>query len=334
MNQAPFTHQPVMVAEVIEALAPRDGALILDATFGAGGYAIALLEAAPCRVLGVDRDPEACRRAQVLVERYGERLSVVHCRFGDLLALGEKLGVPRLDGIAFDLGVSSPQLDAPERGFSFRYAGPLDMRMDTSEATTAADAVNRLPQAELADLLFGLGEERASRRIAAAIVRARAEAPILDTARLAGIVRRVLPRAGDDLDPATRTFQALRIWVNDELGELDRGLLAAERLLAPGGRLVVVAFHSLEDRRVKAFLRLRSGRSPGPSRHRLEAAPMSVREPSFRLITTRALRPTTQETAHNPRARSARLRAAERTGAPAWGPSPGPTSSETSRRAA
>jgi 16S rRNA (cytosine1402-N4)-methyltransferase len=333
MNDAPIVHRPVMLAEVIEALAPRAGALILDATFGAGGYATALLEAAPCRVLGVDRDPEACRRAQALIERYGARLSVVHGRFGDLLALSEKLGVQRLDGIAFDLGVSSPQLDAPERGFSFRFAGPLDMRMDPSEETTAAEAVNRLPQAELADLIYTLGGERASRRIAAAIVRARAEAPILDTARLAGIVRRVLPRAGDDLDPATRTFQALRIWVNDELGELDRGLLAAERLLAPGGRLVVVAFHSLEDRRVKAFLRVRSGRSPSPSRHRLEAAPPGVREPAFRLVTTRAIRPSAQETAHNPRARSARLRAAERTGAPIWDPS-GTSSSEIPRRAA
>jgi 16S rRNA (cytosine1402-N4)-methyltransferase len=319
MTCAACSHIPVMLAEVIEALAPRAGAVYIDATFGAGGYATALLEAAECRVVGVDRDPGACRRAEAIVDRYGGRLAVAHARFGDLPALAATLGLRQVDGIAFDLGVSSPQLEAAERGFSFRSEGPLDMRMDPSEGATAADAVNRLPQEELADVLYRFGEERASRRIAAAIVRARATAPILDTRRLAAIVRSVLSRAEGGLDPATRTFQALRIWVNDELAELDRGLIAAERLLAPGGRLVVVAFHSLEDRSVKNFLKLRSGPSPRASRHQPEIAHATT-EPSFRLICKRAVRPSAREIAQNPRARSARMRAAERTAAPVWTP--------------
>ncbi len=318
MTRAVFAHVPVLLAEVIEALAPRRGAVYIDATFGAGGYATALLEAAECRVVGIDRDPEACRRAEAIVDRYGGRLTVAHARFGDLPALAATLGLRQVAGIAFDLGVSSLQLETAERGFSFRSRGPLDMRMDPSGGATAADAVNRLPREELADVLREFGDERASRRIAAAIVRARATAPILDTGRLADIVRSVLPRAQDGLDPATRTFQALRIWVNDELAELDRGLLAAERLLAPGGRLVVVAFHSLEDRCVKSFLKLRTGASPRGSRHRPELA--HTAEPSFRLISKRAVRPSGREIARNPRARSARMRAAERTAAPVWTP--------------
>ena len=318
MTCAACSHIPVMLAEVIEALAPRAGAVYIDATFGVGGYATALLDAAECRVVGIDRDPEACRRAEAIVDRYGGRLTVAHARFGDLPALAATLGLRQVAGIAFDLGVSSLQLETAERGFSFRSRGPLDMRMDPSGGATAEDAVNRLPREELADVLREFGDERASRRIAAAIVRARATAPILDTGRLADIVRSVLPRAQDDLDPATRTFQALRIWVNDELAELDRGLIAAERLLAPGGRLVVVAFHSLEDRCVKDFLKLRTGASPRASRHRPELA--HAAEPSFRLISKRAVRPSGREIARNPRARSARMRAAERTAAPVWTP--------------
>ena len=204
------------------------------------------------------------------------------------------------------------------------------MRMDTTFGATAADAVNGLPQEELAEIFYRYGEERASRRIAAAIVRARTVAPILDTGRLAEIVRSVLPRSTDGLDPATRAFQALRILVNDELGELDRGLTAAERLLEPGGRLVVVAFHSLEDRAVKSFLKLRSGAPPRPSRHRPEIAD-TFAEASFRLLNKRATRPSAREIAQNPRARSARMRAAERTVAPPWTPSNTP---KTTRRAA
>ena len=311
------SHTPVMLAQVVQALAPRDGEIYIDATFGAGGYAAAILDAAACRVVGIDRDPEACRRAEAIVDRYRGRLRVVHGRFGDLGDVADRHRLDQINGIAFDLGVSTPQLDRAERGFSFQKAGPLDMRMDTTSGVTAAYAVNHLPEQELANIIYTLGEERASRRIAAAVVRARAEAPILDTQRLAEIVRSVLPRAADRLDPATRTFQALRIWVNDELGELDRGLVAAERLLVPGGRLVVVAFHSLEDRKVKNFLKLRSGAPARASRHLPEIVTTAA-QPSFRLITKRAVRPSAREIARNPRSRSARMRAAERTAAPVW----------------
>lgn len=308
-------HTPVMLAEVVDALAPREGRLYVDATFGAGGYTAAILDAAPCRVVGIDRDADACHRAEALVERYGGRLTLVHGCFGDLRALAAERGIGAVDGIAFDLGVSSMQLDEAGRGFSFRFDGPLDMRMDPSRGLSAADAVNRLPQDELADLIHQLGDERFARRIAAAIVRAREAEPIRRTVRLAEIIRSVLPRAADGIDPATRTFQALRISVNDELGELERGLAAAEALLVPGGRLVVVAFHSLEDRTVKAFLRRRSGGEPHLSRH-LPVTSAAPAAPSFRLITRRPLQPSAREVAANPRARSARLRAAERTAAP------------------
>ena len=327
MTAVPASHTPVMLTQVIQALAPRDGEFYIDATFGAGGYAAAMLDAAACRVVGIDRDSEACDRAEAIVDRYHGRLRVLHGRFGDLVDLADRHRLGQINGIAFDLGVSTPQLDRAERGFSFQKAGPLDMRMDTTSGVTAAYAVNHLPERELANLIYTLGEERASRRIAAAIVRARADAPILDTQRLAEIVRSVLPRAADRLDPATRTFQALRIWVNDELGELDRGLIAAERLLASGGRLVVVAFHSLEDRKVKNFLKLRSGAPARASRHLPEIVTAAA-QPSFRLITKRAVRPSAREIAQNPRSRSARMRAAERTAAPVW------TSPTDTRRAA
>lgn len=312
-------HVPVMLREVLDALAPRPGAVFIDATFGAGGYAVALLRAAECRVFGIDRDSQACLRAAALADEFHGRLTIVRGCFGDLLTIAAGLGIERVDGIAFDLGVSSPQLDEGHRGFSFRFDGPLDMRMDPDAPATAADAVNQLSETALADLLYTLGEERASRRIAAAVIRARAIAPIETTLHLAEIVRSVLPRTADGIDPATRTFQALRIWVNDELGELQRGLGAAERLLAPGGRLAVVAFHSLEDRLVKTFLKERSGPPSRGSRHVPEPA-ASLAAPSFRLITRRPLRPASDEVARNPRARSARMRAAERTVAPVWTP--------------
>ena len=327
MTAVPASHTPVMLAQVIQALAPRDGEFYIDATFGAGGYAAAMLDAAACRVVGIDRDSEACDRAEAIVDRYHGRLRVLHGRFGDLVDLADRHRLGQINGIAFDLGVSTPQLDRAERGFSFQKAGPLDMRMDTTTGVTAAHAVNHLPEQELANVIYTLGEERASRRIAAAVVRARAKEPVLDTHRLAEIVRSVLPRAADRLDPATRTFQALRIWVNDELGELHRGLIAAERLLATGGRLVVVAFHSLEDRTVKNFLKLRSEVSPRVSRHMPEIAKTAA-PPSFRVNVKRAVRPSASEIAQNPRARSARMRAAERTAAPVW------TSPTEPRRAA
>jgi 16S rRNA (cytosine1402-N4)-methyltransferase len=310
------SHRPVMLAELLGSLEPRDGKLYLDGTFGAGGYARALLEAAACAVVGIDRDPAAIERGRALAAGYGDRLALIEGRFGDMEALLASRGITRIDGIALDLGVSSPQLDEAARGFSFRADGPLDMRMGRTGAT-AADLVNQLPERELAVLIAELGEERHARRVAKAIVRARTAAPITRTTALAEIVRRAVPRAKDGIDPATRTFQALRMRVNDELGELDQGLVSAERLLAPGGRLAVVAFHSLEDRRVKSFLRERASEAAGTSRHAPQ--PTTRRSPSFRLLHRRTVRPTDAETAANPRARSARLRAAERTSAPAWG---------------
>ncbi|GIK98598.1 MAG: ribosomal RNA small subunit methyltransferase H [Alphaproteobacteria bacterium] len=310
-------HIPVLLREVIEVLAPRDGGVYVDATFGAGGYSRAILEAADCTVWGIDRDPEAIARADALARRYEGRLRLVHGRFGEMAELLSARGVTAADGVAFDFGVSSMQLDEAGRGFSFRFDGPLDMRMEKS-GPSAADLVNALSERELADVIHALGEERKARAIARAIVVARAAAPIERTLQLAEIVRRaVRARGHEPIDPATRTFQALRIQVNDELGEIERGLAAAEALLAAGGRLAVVAFHSLEDRRVKEFLRARSGRAPAGSRHLPPAA--AGRRPSFRLLDGGVITPGADEIAVNPRSRSARLRAAERTEAPAWG---------------
>ena len=304
------THTPVLLSEVLAALAPHDDALYLDGTFGAGGYSEALLKSARCTVVALDRDPAAVRRGDALAQRYAGRLSVIEGRFSEMGRLLQPRGVTRLAGVALDLGVSSPQLDDPARGFSFRADGPLDMRMGAN-GETAADLVNTAPETELAAIIRDYGEERFARRIARAIVAAR---PVTRTGALAALIRRVVPESGG-IDPATRTFQALRIAVNDELDELDRGLAAAERLLEPGGRLAVVAFHSLEDRRIKNFLRLRSGNAPKASRH-VPGARQTA--PSFRLINRKPLTPSAAEIARNPRARSARLRAAERTAAPAW----------------
>ncbi|MGK9237222.1 16S rRNA (cytosine(1402)-N(4))-methyltransferase RsmH [Inquilinus limosus] len=307
-------HIPVLLNEVVAAVAPRDGDLIVDGTFGRGGYARGLLAAADCRVVGIDRDPEAVAEGRRLEAEQPGRFRIVEGRFGAMDALvGEQA-----DGVVLDLGVSSPQLDDPSRGFSFRADGPLDMRMGR-EGPTAADIVNAMPEAELADVIFEYGEERLSRRVARAIVAARKEARIERTLQLAEIVRRVVPRSKDGIDPATRTFQALRLWVNDELTELDHGLSGAERLLRPGGRLAVVTFHSLEDRRVKRFLAERSGTGGGVSRH-VAAPGGETRAPSFRLAAKRSVTPGEAEIRSNPRARSARLRAAIRSDAPAWPP--------------
>lgn len=313
-------HIPVLLNEVVDALSPKDGERYLDGTFGVGGYTRALLERADCTVLAVDRDPDAITRAQALARDYDGRLVPLHGRFGEMDRLATEAGYETVDGIALDLGVSSPQLDQAERGFSFRFDGPLDMRMDRS-GPTAADVVNEAGERELADIIFHLGEERYARRIAKAIVAARTMAAIRRTGELAEIVRRVVPSAPDrSIDPATRTFQALRIHVNRELEELDHGLDAAERLLSPGGRLAVVSFHSLEDRRVKTFLRRRSGRTANPSRHAPEAITGKRQEmaPTFTLAGTRPIAPSDEEIARNPRARSARLRVGLRTDAPAW----------------
>jgi 16S rRNA (cytosine1402-N4)-methyltransferase len=307
-------HVPVLLAAVLRALAPRDDAVYVDGTFGAGGYSAALLAAARCRVVGIDRDPEAVRRGAALAARHAGRLTLIEGCFGDIEELVGAAAAGPIAGVALDLGVSSVQLDTPERGFSFRLDGPLDMRM-SGAGKSAADLVADLSEEDLARLIRALGEERFARRVAHAIVAARRRAPISRTGELAEIVRSAVPGREPGLDPATRTFQALRIAVNDELGELDRGLAGAERVLMPGGRLAVVAFHSLEDSRVKSFLRQRSG-AGGGSRH----APPTVAAPpaSFRLLTRRPMRPDAAEIARNPRARSARLRAAERTAAPPW----------------
>jgi 16S rRNA (cytosine1402-N4)-methyltransferase len=302
-------HIPVMLDEVLDHLAPRADGCYLDATFGGGGYAGAILAAADCTLWAIDCDPEAIARGAALAASHPGRLHLIHGRFGSLFSLLSDSGVSRLDGVVLDLGVSSFQLDDPGRGFSFRADGPLDMRM-ASDGRSAADLVNTLPETALADVLFTYGEERLSRRIARAIVAARAAAPITTTAGLAAIIRRVVPPDRSGIDPATRSFQALRISVNDELAQIEAALDQAARLLAPAGRLVVVSFHSLEDRIVKRFMAQATGRAPAPSRHdpRGLAAPPS---PRFRLLTPKALKPRAAETARNPRARSARLRALE-----------------------
>ena len=305
-----MSHIPVMLGEVLAALAPRAGETYLDGTFGGGGYASAILQAAPCTLWAIDRDPEAIARGAAIAAAYPGRLHLIHGGFGDMLTLLHEAGVSALDGIVLDLGLSSFQIDDAARGFSFRNDGPLDMRMSRS-GPSAADLVASLSEAELADTLYQFGEERLSRRIARAIVTARAEAPIETTGRLASIIRGAMPPSRDGIHPATRSFQALRIRVNDELGEIERALSAASALLSPGGRLVVVSFHSLEDRLVKRFLAHAAGRDPSPSRHDPRGLSATT-TPEFRLITSRALRPTDAETAQNPRARSARLRAMQR----------------------
>lgn len=304
-------HVPVLLAEVVAALSPADGDVIIDGTFGAGGYSRALLDAADTRILAIDRDPTAIAGGTAMVDAFAGRLTLVHDRFARLDAIAAECGHAGVDGVVLDIGVSSMQLDEAERGFSFRFDGPLDMRM-ASEGESAADLVARLEETALADLIYTYGEERLSRPIAKAIARERAVEPILTTRRLADIVARVVRSKPGDIHPATRTFQALRIAVNDELGELEAALEAAERVLKPGGRLAVVTFHSLEDRIVKQFLVERSGKAPGGSRHIPAARPP---EPTFTLLTRKAVAASEAESRANPRARSAKLRAALRTAA-------------------
>ncbi len=298
-------HIPVLGREAVSFLNPAPDKRYIDATFGAGGYTKLLL-AANSRVLGLDRDQTAIALGADLVEQSGGRLELVEANFSEL---GELAGEP-VDGVVFDLGVSSMQLDTAARGFSFRHDGPLDMRMG-HDGPSAADLVARASERTLADIVFQLGEERHSRAVARAIVKARAQAPITTTKRLADLVASVVRHKPTDIHPATRTFQALRMFVNDELGELVSGLAAAERALKPGGRLAVVSFHSLEDRIVKSFLNDRSATGAG-SRHRPE---VKKAEPTFSVLTRRVVTPGEDEVAQNPRARSAKLRAAERTAA-------------------
>ncbi len=316
MTIASSQHTPVMLGEVLEALSPKDGGIYVDGTFGNGGYTRAVLNAASCSVYGIDRDPSVVRHAREMEDEFSGRLTIIEGRFGSMAELLNQRSIGPVDGVALDIGVSSMQIDTPERGFSFRSDGPLDMRME-SAGTSASDIVNDMDQDDLANIIYELGEERFSRRVAAAIISAREEEPINRTLQLADIIRRVVPKSKDGIDPATRTFQALRIYVNDELGEVDRGLAAAEQVLAPGGRLCVVSFHSLEDRRVKKFFKTRSGDVPLPSRH-MPAPTASAPEPTFKLISRKAISPSADEQRINPRARSAHMRFAERTSAPAW----------------
>ena len=292
-------HIPVMLNEVLEMLSPRDGASYVDGTFGGGGYASAILEAADCTVLGIDRDPDAIARGQTLVERFAGRLTLVQGEFSCMDQFAQES-----DGVVLDLGVSSFQFDQPARGFSFREDGPLDMRMSLS-GESAADFVNSADHSTLASIIARFGEEKNARRIATAIIAAR---PITGTAQLAAIVSEAQGPAAQRfaIHPATRTFQALRIHVNDELGELERGLDAALNILKPQGRLVVVSFHSLEDRIVKQFLNQRSTSAPRGSRHvPVSAAPKAA----FELLTRQPRIPMAAEIGINPRARSAKLRA-------------------------
>jgi 16S rRNA (cytosine1402-N4)-methyltransferase len=294
----------------MDALAPKDGGLYIDATFGGGGYSRQILGAARCRVIAYDRDPEAIARGADLVACERDRFTLLQGRFGDLSAEAP------VDGVVFDLGVSSFQLDEGGRGFSFRADADLDMRME-KEGRSAADAVNKLSEVALAELIYRYGEDDDSRRIARAIVQERAAHAITRTGRLAETVERAVGgRKGARTHPATKTFQALRMLVNDELGELARGLCAAERVLAPGGRLVVVSFHSLEDRMVKQFIAERADAQGRGSRYAPDLP--KERAPSFTLERRRATAPSDAETQSNPRARSASLRWATRTAAPAW----------------
>ena len=309
-------HAPVLLAEVIEALSPGPGDLIIDATFGAGGYTRAIL-ATGAEVIALDRDPTVQPHAEAVAADYPDRFRLVRAPFSDLAAAFEASERASLSGVVFDIGVSSMQLDQAERGFSFMRDGPLDMRMG-EDGQTAADIVNGWDHGPRAHILKQYGDERQSGRIATAILRRRVETPFTRTLDLAAVVEKALGgRRGEKVHPATRTFQALRIAVNDELGQLEAGLAAAEATLSPGGRLVVVTFHSLEDRIVKSFLTARSGNAPGGSRH----APVAIetRKPSFTLSFKGAREAGQAELDANPRARSAKVRAAVRTEAPAWG---------------
>jgi 16S rRNA (cytosine1402-N4)-methyltransferase len=308
----PSRHIAVLGREAVAMLAPHDGGIYLDATFGAGGYARALLDAADTRVIGIDRDRTAIAGGLDLVDRAVGRLTLVEDRFSNLVEICAAQGFDGVDGVVMDIGVSSMQIDEAGRGFSFRQDGPLDMRMG-HDGVTAADILAKVSEADLAKIIYIFGEERHSRGVARAIVAARKDAPIATTRQLAEIVAKVVWAKPGEIHPATRTFQALRIFVNEELDELHLALSAAERVLKPGGRLVVVSFHSLEDRIVKNFLSER-GKSGGGSRHLPELAQT---EPSFAILTKRPVTPGDDEIRDNPRARSAKLRAAQRTSAPA-----------------
>ena len=308
-------HIPVMLEEVLSALAPADRSLFIDATFGNGGYSVALLSAADCHVAAIDRDPDAIGRGQTLCNSSGGRFTLHEGQFSEMASMMVGTPFAKVDGIVFDLGICSTQLDHAERGFSFRQDGPLDMRM-SKMGTDAAHIVNHFSEAEIADILWRYGEERASRRIARAIIRARLDTPIERTAQLAAIIHSVMPHPKPgQADSATRSFQALRIFVNAELNEIKAALAASEILLKPGGILAVVSFHSLEDRIVKLFLAERSGTQARPSRHLPDNGVTDI--PTFQMTPRKPIIPGALEIETNPRARSAKMRVARRTDAPA-----------------
>lgn len=323
MSAPDAPHYPVMLNEVVAGLRPASGDIIVDGTFGAGGYTRAILSAADCTVLAIDQDKTALARGQMIAQDFPGRLHLLHGNFAQSQNLAMDAGFRAVDGFVLDLGVSSTQLDEAERGFSFRFDGPLDMRMDQSaNIETAADIVNHYEESALADIFYYYGEERHARKIARAIIAARGRGELFErTLQLADLIRGSVPKSHKDkIDPATRAFQGLRIFVNRELDVLCDALLAAERLLKDGGRLVIVSFHSLEDRLVKHFLMDRAGRTGGGSRHLPE---MIQQEPTFRLASARAIFPTEEECAVNPRSRSARMRVAVRTDRPARDDFPG-----------
>ena len=318
--QTQLRHEPVLLREAMKCLAPKPGEVYIDATFGAGGYTREILEAVNCSVIALDRDPTAVCYGYPLADKFGIRLKLQRCSFSNIDNRNLGLENSTVDGIVFDIGVSSMQLDQPERGFSFLYDGPLDMRMflDVEKRPSAADLLRDLSKTQIAKVLYHYGEERRSKAIAAAITHDRQKALLTRTTQLADLCSRIYGRCtARGPHPATRTFQALRIAVNNELSELFRGLCAAERLLKPGGRIIVVTFHSLEDRIVKRFFNQRSSCNQGRSRYLPELE--ELKQPTFRNINRRPIIPSKQEVSCNPRARSAKLRAAIRTDAQDWG---------------
>lgn len=312
---ASFLHIPVMLNEVLEKLSPNGGVFI-DGTFGAGGYTKTILDKDKDNtVIAIDRDIAAIQKAQTLQKEYKNRLVIIRGCFGDMYELVKEKHQDKVDGIVLDIGVSSMQIDNKERGFSFQKDGPLDMRMDKSQELSAYHVINEYSETEIADILYKYGEERRSRRIAIKIIEARKKSPITTTGKLAHIIEKALPtNKKDKIHPATRSFQGIRIFVNDELGELERALVSAEKLLKTGGRLVVVTFHSLEERIVKKFFREKAGLTPKSSRHSIEANlpilpnKQTTESASFKLIDKKAIKPSEEEIEANPRARSARLR--------------------------
>ena len=312
MSYEGLVHTPVMLAEVLQFLQPKQGGVYVDGTFGAGGYSAAILETANCKVYGVDRDPGVQIFANALHKKHPAHFKLLEGNFAEMETLLSEQNIASVDGIVLDIGVSSMQLEAADRGFSFQLDGPLDMRMD-KQGSDAAYIVNSFAEKDIANILFTFGGERESRHIAHAIVKARAEKPITRTLELAEIIKGAVRRGKHTINPATKSFQAIRIYINRELEALQNALEAAERLLAPTGKLVIVSFHELEDAAVKSFLADRSGKKTGGTSRHLPQTAEDIRKPTFKLLSNKAVLPSETEVRTNPRARSAKLRAAERT---------------------